>query len=81
VEQHGADTSGEEIEGEAMAERMVVGIRQLKPILRDVIIMCGFEGRSYEEVAQLLGIPVGTVRSRLNAARGELRRILDAELS
>jgi RNA polymerase sigma-70 factor (ECF subfamily) len=64
-----------------MAERMVVGIRQLKPMLRDVIILCGFEGRPYEEVAQLIGIPVGTVRSRLNAARIELRKIIDAELS
>jgi len=80
-EQHGGAATSEEIESGAMAERMVVGIRQLKPMLRDVIILCGFEGRPYEEVAQLIGIPVGTVRSRLNAARIELRKIIDAELS
>ena len=34
-------------------------------------------GMAYDEVAATLGIPIGTVRSRLNAARAELRRALE----
>ena len=44
-------------------------LASLKPALREVLVLCGLEGRSYEYVAETLGIPVGTVRSRLNKAR------------
>jgi len=56
-------------------------IHQLRPKLRDVVTLCSLEGKSYEETAQILQIPVGTVRSRLNKARLKLRTILDQELS
>lgn len=39
---------------------------------RDALILHVWEGLSYEEVAAALGVPVGTVRSRLNRARGRL---------
>jgi RNA polymerase sigma-70 factor (ECF subfamily) len=45
----------------------------LSPKLRDVIVLCGLEGKSYEEAAEVLGIPIGTVRSRLNTARLNLK--------
>ncbi|EGW41104.1 RNA polymerase, sigma-24 subunit, ECF subfamily [Desulfosporosinus sp. OT] len=35
-----------------------------------------WEGYSYEEIANILGIPVGTVKSRIYSARMQLRRIL-----
>lgn len=41
----------------------------LNPKLRDVLVLCSLEGKSYEETASLLAIPIGTVRSRLNKAR------------
>jgi RNA polymerase sigma-70 factor (ECF subfamily) len=40
---------------------------------RDVIILKDFEGKRYEEISELLDIPVGTVRSRLHRARCEVR--------
>ena len=44
---------------------------------RQVILLVGLEGMRYEEVAKILDIPVGTVRSRLSRARHELRKMLE----
>jgi RNA polymerase sigma-70 factor (ECF subfamily) len=44
--------------------------------LRAVVVMVEIEGYSYAEVAATLGIPIGTVRSRLNRARSMLQRAL-----
>ncbi len=44
--------------------------------LRSVLVMCGIEGKPYEEAAAVLGIPIGTVRSRLNKARLTMRELL-----
>jgi RNA polymerase sigma-70 factor (ECF subfamily) len=41
---------------------------------RQTILLVGLEGMPYDEVASVLGIPIGTVRSRLSRARGALRR-------
>jgi RNA polymerase sigma-70 factor (ECF subfamily) len=44
---------------------------------REVILLVGLEGMSYEAVAELQGIPIGTVRSRLSRGRTELRQMMD----
>jgi RNA polymerase sigma-70 factor (ECF subfamily) len=46
---------------------------------RQVVLLVGLEGMQYEEVAQILGVPVGTVRSRLSRGREQLRRVMRAE--
>ncbi len=46
---------------------------------RQVILMVCLEGMSYEQVAQVLGIPIGTVRSRLSRGRDQLRRLMGIE--
>jgi RNA polymerase sigma-70 factor (ECF subfamily) len=51
-------------------------ISSLSPKLRSVMILHDVEGLSQEEVADILKIPVGTVKSRVSRARAELRRIL-----
>lgn len=43
---------------------------------RQVILLVGLEGMRYEEVAKVLGIPIGTVRSRLSRARDTLRVLM-----
>ncbi|GAA2632397.1 MULTISPECIES: RNA polymerase sigma factor [Streptomyces] len=47
---------------------------------REVLLLCLGEGLEYAEAARVLGIPVGTVRSRLSRARTKLRRLAEAEL-
>jgi RNA polymerase sigma-70 factor (ECF subfamily) len=51
-------------------------IAALEPIFRDVVVFADVEGFSYEEVAEALSIPVGTVRSRLYRARRQLQEAL-----
>jgi RNA polymerase sigma-70 factor, ECF subfamily len=46
---------------------------------RQVILLVGLEDMSYEEVASVLNLPVGTVRSRLSRGRGQLRRLMGME--
>jgi RNA polymerase sigma-70 factor (ECF subfamily) len=53
-------------------------LRRLPDNQRDVILACAWTGLSYEDAAVALGVPVGTVRSRLSRARGRLAE-LEAE--
>src|SRR5271170_86428 len=46
---------------------------------REIILLVGLEGNSYEEAAAILNIPVGTVRSRLSRGRESLRILMDGK--
>ncbi len=46
---------------------------------REVILLVGLEGMAYEEVATVLNVPVGTVRSRLSRGRDQLRRLMGVD--
>jgi RNA polymerase sigma-70 factor (ECF subfamily) len=52
-------------------------IARLPQEQRQVILLVGLEGMRYEEVALILGVPIGTVRSRLSRGRDQLRRLMD----
>jgi RNA polymerase sigma-70 factor (ECF subfamily) len=52
---------------------------QLQQEQRQVILLVGLEGLSYDEVANVLNVPVGTVRSRLSRGRDQLRRLMGIE--
>ena len=54
-------------------------IAKLPEEQRQVILLIGLEGMRYEEVAKILHIPVGTVRSRLSRGRDMLREFMDIE--
>lgn len=58
------------------SERLWTAIRKLSVKLRVPLVLFEIEGLSYEEVANVEGIPVGTVRSRLSRARGRLVELL-----
>ncbi|MEU4095138.1 RNA polymerase sigma factor [Streptomyces sp. NPDC026673] len=76
-------------QGEALAERVAARVsaqgvrRELAGALarlparnRDVLLLVAWADLSYEEAAQALGVPVGTVRSRLSRARSKVREAL-----
>jgi RNA polymerase sigma-70 factor, ECF subfamily len=52
---------------------------QLQPEQRQAILLVGLEDMSYDEVANVLNVPVGTVRSRLSRGRDQLRRLMGME--
>lgn len=52
---------------------------QLPTEQREVILLVGLEGMAYDEVATVLNVPVGTVRSRLSRGRDQLRRLMGME--
>jgi len=51
-------------------------ITKLPEEQRSVILLVGLEGMRYEEVAEILDVPVGTIRSRLSRGREALRRLI-----
>jgi RNA polymerase sigma-70 factor, ECF subfamily len=52
------------------------GLQALSPELKEAIILRDLEGMAYHEITDLLGVPEGTVKSRINRARVELAKIL-----
>ncbi len=47
-------------------------IAELPPTMREVLVLSVLEGKSYEDTARLIGISIGTVKSRLNRARQKI---------
>jgi len=56
------------------------GLEQLPLVLREALILCALEEMTYEEAAQVLAVPVGTVRSRLHRGKAQLAGLLRGEL-
>lgn len=57
------------------------GLKQLATEQREVIMLVGLEGLRYDEAAEILGVPIGTVRSRLSRGRDTLRKLLGLDES
>ena len=55
-----------------LGEKLSVALDSLGTVMRAAMILRGVEGLSYQEIAEMLDIPVGTVRSRLSRARLQL---------
>ena len=51
-------------------------LRKVSPDLREAVILRDLEGMDYKEIAEILGIPQGTVKSRISRGRSELARLL-----
>ncbi|MEZ5226621.1 MAG: sigma-70 family RNA polymerase sigma factor [Acidimicrobiales bacterium] len=62
------------LDATADVDRVWLAVAQLRPDDRDLVVLIAWEGFSHDEVASVLGIPTGTVRSRRHRIRAELRR-------
>ncbi|MBI3435035.1 MAG: sigma-70 family RNA polymerase sigma factor [Proteobacteria bacterium] len=62
------------------AEQALVrkALAELPPVFREVIVLREIEGLSYQDIADVAGVPTGTVMSRLSRARGQLKARLSA---
>jgi RNA polymerase sigma-70 factor (ECF subfamily) len=63
------------------AQDMVRGIDRLPVEQREVLLLVVVEGLEYRDVAAVLGIPIGTVMSRLSRARDALRHHMDGRMA
>ena len=73
-----ADDVESRLADESRMAALVEQLRRLPKREQDVLSLCVWSGLAYEEAAVALGIPVGTVRSRLSRARNRLRELAEA---
>lgn len=64
------------VAGREASELLQGALQKLSPELRETVILRDLEELEYREIAQVLNVPEGTVKSRLNRGRAELARIL-----
>jgi RNA polymerase sigma-70 factor (ECF subfamily) len=68
---------GHALEQAEQERRVQQALSRLSPEHRAVLVMKDMEGQKYETMADVLGVPIGTIRSRLHRARLELRELLE----
>lgn len=69
--------AGRRIDAERRLRHVVAAVRRMPPRSREVLLLHAWAGLSDEDVAVALGVPVGTVKSRLHRARAALRALPD----
>lgn len=67
----------ERLSGAADVARVVAAMHELPDQDQEILVLATWERLPYEEIAEVLAVPVGTVRSRLSRARGRLRELVD----
>ncbi|MBM4391976.1 MAG: sigma-70 family RNA polymerase sigma factor [Deltaproteobacteria bacterium] len=77
-EQHMDDNPARELQRKQLRERIYGALDELTEDMREVVLLREVEGLSYKEIADVMGIPEGTVMSRLFYARKKLQARLGA---
>lgn len=72
----GAENQLDEVASRELGSQIEEAISQLRPEYRSCIIMRHIDGRPYEEIAEMLDLPLGTVKTYIHRARNELRILL-----
>jgi len=70
----------DELEARELGYTIEMAIGQLRPEYQSCIILRHVEGRPYEEIADMLDLPLGTVKTYIHRARAELKESLDGLL-
>jgi RNA polymerase sigma-70 factor (ECF subfamily) len=70
------DTVDDRVSATSASRRVAAALARLPEEHRDTLLLVAWGDLSYEEVAKVLRVPVGTVRSRVSRARSKLRRTL-----
>ena len=77
LEQEGkAERPDQALAGREASEILQNALQKLSPDLREAVILRDLQEMEYREIAQILNIPEGTVKSRINRGRAELGRLL-----
>lgn len=71
----------EELFANMMGDEVTIAINSLPIDFRTVVLLCDVEGFTYEEIAKIVDVPIGTVRSRLFRARNMLKEKLKSYAS
>jgi len=66
----------DEVTNRELGSQIEAAIGKLRPEYRSCILLRHVDGRPYEEIAQILGLPLGTVKTYIHRARNELRILL-----
>jgi RNA polymerase sigma-70 factor (ECF subfamily) len=64
------------VERDELRQQVRLTVAEMPDKLRQVLVMCDIQGMAYEQIAQVLDCPIGTVKSRLFHARADLARRL-----
>ena len=80
VADHAEETAGR-VDDRRRIAATLTALASLRRPEREVLVLCLWEGLEYADAARALGIPVGTVRSRLSRARSRLRKLAEVELA
>lgn len=67
---------GASVEARERKELLQSGLDRLSPDMREAVILRDLQDLDYDEIAEVLGVPQGTVKSRINRGRLELARVL-----
>jgi len=70
---------GDLIERQEQEAQLLEALNKLSPEHKAVLILKDIEGQKYEIIAEVLQVPIGTIRSRLHRARMELRELMPKE--
>ncbi len=77
----GEAPAGHPLEKAQEMQALHQALGQMKAEDRVILVLYEMEERSYENIAQLLEVPIGTVRSRLSRSRDKLRELLENKLN
>jgi len=74
-------TPEEALQMKEREEAIQAGLSKLSGQHRSIVVLRDIQGFSYEEISQILGVSIGTVKSRLARARDDLKKCLMRYLS